>query len=240
MRPRVLRARRRDGPGDGANPPGRAGEPGRRPEPLLPDSTGRACTGSCRPCSVRSTPCRQPAWPGFPGRWPGPLRSVLLVLNGLGEEQLGSAAWPGSCRAASERRSPRWPRPDGVRAHDARHGKGAGGARRGRYRITLDRNIMNVLQSSVQGVDIPHFSMPASAAFPAGRVDPGTHARVPVVTRQDYGPTRVTAAHLGDVDLHRWHTPAQARGLDSAQLARQIRSSTPTTRASTRSLTPRG
>jgi hypothetical protein len=31
---------------------------------------------------------------------------------------------------------------------------------------------------------------------------------VPVVTRYDYGPTGFTAAHLGDVALHRWHTPA--------------------------------
>ena len=31
---------------------------------------------------------------------------------------------------------------------------------------------------------------------------------VPVVTRYDYGPTGFTAAHLGQVDLHRWHTPA--------------------------------
>jgi hypothetical protein len=28
------------------------------------------------------------------------------------------------------------------------------------------------------------------------------------VTRQDFGPTGFTAAHLGVVDLHRWHTPA--------------------------------
>jgi hypothetical protein len=31
---------------------------------------------------------------------------------------------------------------------------------------------------------------------------------VPVVTRYDYGPTGFTAAHLGDMELHRWHTPA--------------------------------
>jgi hypothetical protein len=28
------------------------------------------------------------------------------------------------------------------------------------------------------------------------------------VTRQDFGPTGFTAAHLGRVELHRWHTPA--------------------------------
>ena len=37
---------------------------------------------------------------------------------------------------------------------------------------------------------------------------PGAAGKVPVVTRHDYGPTGFTAAHLGDVDLHRWHTPA--------------------------------
>jgi arylsulfatase A-like enzyme len=28
------------------------------------------------------------------------------------------------------------------------------------------------------------------------------------VTRYDYGPTGFTAAHLGHVDIHRWHTPS--------------------------------
>lgn len=31
---------------------------------------------------------------------------------------------------------------------------------------------------------------------------------MPVVTRYDYGTTGFTAAHLGHVELHRWHTPA--------------------------------
>jgi hypothetical protein len=31
---------------------------------------------------------------------------------------------------------------------------------------------------------------------------------VPVVTRNDFGPTGFSAAHLGAADLHRWHTPA--------------------------------
>ena len=31
------------------------------------------------------------------------------------------------------------------------------------------------------------------------------------MTRQDYGPTGFTAAHLGPVELHRWHTPGRAR-----------------------------
>ncbi len=37
---------------------------------------------------------------------------------------------------------------------------------------------------------------------------PGATETVPVVTRSDYGPTGFTAAHLGQVDLHRWHTQA--------------------------------
>ena len=31
---------------------------------------------------------------------------------------------------------------------------------------------------------------------------------MPVVTRHDYGPTGFTAAHLGHVEMHRWHTQA--------------------------------
>ena len=64
---------------------------------------------------------------------------------------------------------------------------------------------------------------------------------MPVVTRYDYGPTGFTAAHLGHVELHRWHTPAGlVTGGARADVRGGTRSSTPTTRGSTRSPTPRG
>jgi hypothetical protein len=74
------------------------------------------------------------------------------------------------------------------------------------YRVALDGEVMNVLQWSVRGADA-RMRVPAHEfqPFPAF---PGAIANVPVVTRQDYGPTGFTAAHLGRADLHRWHTPA--------------------------------
>jgi hypothetical protein len=74
------------------------------------------------------------------------------------------------------------------------------------YRLALDGEVMNVLQWSVRGVDA-RMSVPASKFQPCQSF-PGARVPVPVVTRQDFGPTGFTAAHLGAVDLHRWHTPA--------------------------------
>ncbi len=74
------------------------------------------------------------------------------------------------------------------------------------YRVALDGEVMNVLQWSVRGVDA-RMRVPAPVFQPCPAF-PGWRETVPVVTRQDYGPTGFTAAHLGPVELHRWHTPA--------------------------------
>jgi hypothetical protein len=74
------------------------------------------------------------------------------------------------------------------------------------YRVAHDGDIMNVLQWSIGGVDA-RVRVPAGVFQPCPTF-PGSPAPVAVVTRYDYGPTGFTAAHLGDVELHRWHTPA--------------------------------
>ena len=74
------------------------------------------------------------------------------------------------------------------------------------YRVALDGEVMNVLQWSVRGVDA-RMRVPAPVFQPCTSF-PGSRGTVPVVTRHDYGPTGFTAAHLGPVELHRWHTPA--------------------------------
>jgi predicted AlkP superfamily pyrophosphatase or phosphodiesterase len=74
------------------------------------------------------------------------------------------------------------------------------------YRLALDGKVMNVLQWSVQGADA-RMTVPAHEFQPFSSF-PGSTGLVPVVTRYDYGPTGFTAAHLGRVDLHRWHTPS--------------------------------
>jgi hypothetical protein len=76
------------------------------------------------------------------------------------------------------------------------------------YRVAVEGQIMNVLQWTLGGVDarmhIPAAEFQPCPTFPGAR---GPEP-VPVVTRYDYGPTGFTAAHLGDVALHRWHTAA--------------------------------
>ncbi len=74
------------------------------------------------------------------------------------------------------------------------------------YRVALDGDVMNVLQWSVGGKDA-RMRVPAHVFQPLPSF-PGASELVPVVTRYDYGPTGFTAAHLGRVELHRWHTPS--------------------------------
>ena len=72
------------------------------------------------------------------------------------------------------------------------------------YRVALDGDVMNVLQWSVGGKDA-RMRVPAHVFQPFPSF-PGARETVPVVTRYDYGPTGFTAAHLGRVELHPWHT----------------------------------
>jgi arylsulfatase A-like enzyme len=65
---------------------------------------------------------------------------------------------------------------------------------------------MNTLQWTIGGRDA-RVRVPAQSFQPFPSF-PGAETLVPVVTRYDYGPTGFTAAHLGRVALHRWHTPA--------------------------------
>ncbi len=190
-------------------PPEGSHEQGRRPEPLLPDWDG--------PCLHRVVPTllgalTHPGDAPLPGWFPEPLfgaaQVVLLVIDGLGEEQLRdrralapvlssgvggpitSVAPSTTACALTTLVTGRVPAEHGVVG----------------YRVALDGEVMNVLQWSVRGVDV-RMSVPATRFQPFESF-PGALTRVPVVTRQDYGPTGFTAAHLGDVDLHRWHTPA--------------------------------
>ena len=74
------------------------------------------------------------------------------------------------------------------------------------YRVALDGEVFNVLQWSIHGRDA-RMRVPAQQFQPCPSF-PGATEPVPVVTRYDYGPTGFTAAHLGQVELHRWHTQA--------------------------------
>ncbi len=184
-------------------------QPADQPEPVLPDWEG---AGLHRVVPTLLGELADPGGATLPGWFPEPVAGarqiVLLVIDGLGEEQLQqrralvpvltsggggpitSVAPSTTACALTTLVTGRVPAEHGVVG----------------YRVALDGDVMNVLQWSLRGVDA-RVSVPASKFQPCQSF-PGAKGRVPVVTRQDFGPTGFTAAHLGDVDLHRWHTPA--------------------------------
>ncbi len=74
------------------------------------------------------------------------------------------------------------------------------------YRVAAGNEIMNILQWSIGGVDA-RTRVPAHVFQPCP-LFPGAPGKVPVVTRYDYATTGFSAAHLGDAELHAWHTVA--------------------------------
>jgi hypothetical protein len=186
-----------------------AEDSGDPPEPILPDWSG-PCLHRVIPTLLDqlANPGGAPLPPWFPASVAGARQIVLLVLDGLGAEQLRerkglaptlhsgtgtaitSVAPSTTACALTTLVTGRVPAEHGVVG----------------YRVALDGEVMNVLQWTVCGLDarmrVPAHSFQPFESFP------GATSRVPVVTRHDYGPTGFTAAHLGDVDLHRWHTPA--------------------------------
>lgn len=201
---------------DGATAQARASTPphegvrsGQPPEPVLPDWAG---AGLHRVVPTLLNELADPGGTALPGWFPEPVAGadqvVLLVIDGLGEEQLrerralapllaGGVGGPITSVAPSTTACALTTLVTGK--VPAEHGVVG-------YRLALHGEVMNVLQWSLRGVDA-RMSVPASKFQPCESF-PGAPVPVPVVTRQDFGPTGFTAAHLGNVDLHRWYTPA--------------------------------
>jgi hypothetical protein len=192
-----------------SSPQGDDAAPSQTPEPVLPDWDG---AGLHRVVPTLLGELAQPGRTALPEWFPEPVAGadqvVLLVLDGLGEEQLrerrslapvlaGGVGGPITSVAPSTTACALTTLVTG--RTPAEHGVIG-------YRLALHGEVMNVLQWSLGGVDA-RMSVPASRFQPCQSF-PGARVPVPVVTRQDFGPTGFTAAHLGDVDLHRWHTPA--------------------------------
>ena len=145
---------------------------------------------------------------------------VLLILDGLGSEQLGarsslapvlasgvggsitSVAPSTTACALTSLATGRPPAEHGIVGYRVAHGDVGGDAGGDGRRA----EVMNILQWTVNGVDA-RMQVPAHDYQPCPAF-PGSPDRVPVVTRHDFGPTGFTAAYLGDSELHRWHTPA--------------------------------
>jgi hypothetical protein len=181
---------------------------GAQREPLAPDFGGAALNAVVPSLLAHLGPATTelPAW--MPAPVAGARQVVLLVLDGLGSEQLrqrlelapvlaGGSGGPITTVAPSTTACALTTLVTG--RVPAEHGVVG-------YRVAVDGAVMNVLQWSLRGADA-RMSIPANEFQPYPSF-PGAQALVPVVTRADYGPTGFTAAHLGRVDLHRWHTPS--------------------------------
>jgi len=179
------------------------------PVPLLPDWEGaslhRVVPGLlehlARP--ERSAP---PSW--FPEPVAGATQVVLLVIDGLGAEQLRARSGLAPMLTSGSGGQITSVAPSTTACALTTLVTGRVPAEHGvlGYRVSFDGKVMNVLQWSLDGADA-RMRVPAHVFQPCPSF-PGATGTVPVVTRHDYGPTGFTAAHLGRVDLHRWHTPA--------------------------------
>jgi hypothetical protein len=175
---------------------------------LLPDFGG-ACLDAVVPTllgHLAEPDGPLPAWAPEPVA--GARQIVLLVMDGLGSEQVRERAGLAPVLSSGAGRAITTVAPSTTASALTTLATGRVPAEHGvvGYRVALDGDIMNVLQWSIGGVDartrVPAHEFQPFPSFP-GAVGP-----VPVVTRYDYGPTGFTAAHLGSIDLHRWHTPA--------------------------------
>ncbi len=178
-------------------------------EPILPDFGG-ACLEGVVPALLAhiGDPKGSPLPDWVPSEISEARQIVLLVIDGLGAEQLKTrthlapvlSAARGSCITSVAPSTTACALTTLVTGRaPAEHGVVG-------YRVALDGDVFNVLQWSIRGRDA-RMDVPAQQFQPCPSF-PGSAGAVPVVTRYDYGPTGFTAAHLGEVDLHRWHTPA--------------------------------
>jgi len=183
--------------------------PGDQPDPVLPDWGG--------PCLHRVVPTllgeladpgrtAVPAW--FPDPVAGAGQIVLLVIDGLGEEQLRERAALAPVLASGVGGPITSVAPSTTACALTTLVTGKVPAEHGvvGYRVAIGGDVMNVLQWSLRGADA-RMSVPPSDFQPFESF-PGAPGPVPVVTRHDFGPTGFTAAHLGRLEMHRWHTPA--------------------------------
>jgi hypothetical protein len=183
--------------------------PGPLPEPLPPDYEGaglQAVVPSLLAHVARPEASGLPEW--FPDPVSAATQVVLLVLDGLGSEQLRARRQTTPVLSAAEGASITTVAPSTTACALTTLATGKVPAEHGvlGYRLALDGKVMNVLQWSIGGHDA-RVEVPAQVFQPLPSF-PGAESLVPVVTRYDYGPTGFTAAHLGRVDLHRWHTSA--------------------------------
>lgn len=192
-----------------ANPETGVEETVNQPVPILPDWNG-PCIHRVVPTllSHLAHPGEVPLPPWFPAPVGEARQIVLLVLDGLGAEQLRERSGLAPVLRSGTGTAVTTVAPSTTACALTTLVTGRTPAEHGvvGYRLALDGEVMNVLQWTIRGVDA-RMRVPAPEFQPFESF-PGSAGPVPVVTRYDYGPTGFTAAHLGHAELHRWHTPA--------------------------------
>ena len=175
--------------------------------PVLPTLGGPSLTGVV-PGLLSHLYANEPLPDWMPSSAAGASQIVLLVLDGLGWEQLGARRALAPTLAQAIGRSITSVAPSTTACALTSLVTGRPPADHGvvGYRVAYEDEILNVLQWTLGGVDA-RVRVPARAFQPLP-LFPGAPGPVPVVTRGDYGSTGFSAAHLGDSALHGWHTPA--------------------------------
>ncbi len=174
-------------------------------DPVVPEFDGPCLTNLVPTLLAQATGSPAPMPPWLPEPVARARQVVLLVLDGLGAEQLATRRVVAPTLAAASASTLTSVAPSTTVAALTSLTTGLPPAVHGvvGYRVHVDGDILNVLTWRLGGEDARQAVLPRTfQRFPAF---PGLRA-VPVVSRSDYGPTGFTAAHLGDADLHGWHT----------------------------------
>ncbi len=170
---------------------GHVGGPGARPQPVLPDYDG-ACTTNIVDVLVED-PDRAPTW--FPVGLEGAEQVVLLVLDGLGWEQMQARRSLLRGLTLMEATSITSVAPTTTATALTSISTGLPPGEHGviGYRMALDGEVLNVLRWSTAKGDareaVPPESIQSAVAF-GGQ-------RPPVVVRAEFRDTGFTRAHLG-------------------------------------------
>jgi hypothetical protein len=177
------------------------------PSPVLP-AYGGACLSGVVPGLLNHLYQAEPLPSWIPGSVAGASQVVLLVLDGLGWQQLEerSALAPTLAAGVGGPITSVAPSTTAVALTSLATGRPPAAHGVVGYRVAYENEVMNILQWSIGGKDV-RMRVPAPAFQPCP-VFPGSSETVQVVTRYDYATTGFSAAHLGQAELHGWHTLA--------------------------------
>ncbi len=177
-----------------------------RPEPVLPDFDGASLPSLVPALAEVLAGGPGPDW--LPSELAGAAQIVLLVLDGLGAEQLAPRAAQAPALSAAPGTTLTSVAPSTTACALTSLTTGLPPAVHGLlgYRLAQGDQVLNALHWRLAGRDARRL-LPAPGYQPHP-VFPGLPGPVPVVTRADYAQTGFTAAHLGGTELRGVSTPS--------------------------------